>query len=426
MNTELATAPTDLTAPPLASVLIVDDSRVQREHIADLCRQLGVAQVHRAEHGADALAQLEQLPVAPQALIIDLEMPVMDGVEFIQQLRQRWPHIPFVVATTRESALVQSIEQMARSQGLRVARSLRKPMTAALLHEALVHCAGLAAKQPGAAPPRPAAAPIEADALARAIATGAIVPYYQPKIDARTAVIRGVEVLARWRDEALGHPMPDRFIPVAEASGQIKALTLAIMDQAFAQAGRWNARGLALSVAVNLSPRLLTCQALVDEIGSRVARHGLVPEQVVLELTETSLVATDGAALGVLARLRMKGYGLSIDDYGTGFSSLQQLARVPCTELKIDRSFVDGAHRQDALRAILQSAVEMAGRLQLTSVAEGVETMEDWRLLQGYGCTIGQGWLFGRAMPAAELPAWLKQHAQRLQQLRALEGEGHV
>jgi EAL domain-containing protein (putative c-di-GMP-specific phosphodiesterase class I)/CheY-like chemotaxis protein len=415
--------PVELLAAPVASVLIVDDSRVQREHIAALCRGLGVAQVHVAEHGAHALEQLAQLTrlgTPPAAMIIDLEMPVMDGVEFIQQLRLRSLDIPFAVASTREASLVEAVEVMAKVQGLRVTRGLRKPMTEASLREALTRCAQAVLR------PAPAASapPIAADALARAITSRTIRPHYQPKIDARTGVIRGVEVLARWPDETLGNPAPDRFIAAAEASGQIHALTMSIMDQAFAQAARWNGRGLALSVAVNLSPRLLDAPALVDEIGALVARHGLRTDQVVLEITETSVVASQGAALGVLARLRMKGYGLSIDDYGTGFSSMQQLARVPCTELKIDRSFVDGAHRQEHLRAILQSSIEMASRLSLTSVAEGVETMEDWRLLQQFGCTIGQGWLFGKAMPAAELPAWLKQHARRLPLLRAPGTEG--
>jgi EAL domain-containing protein (putative c-di-GMP-specific phosphodiesterase class I)/CheY-like chemotaxis protein len=397
------------------SVLVVDDSRVQREHIASLCHGLGVEQVHLAEHGADALAVLARLATPPEAMVIDLEMPVMDGVELIQQMRLLALQIPFVVASTREATLVQSVETMARLQGLPVVRGLCKPLSEAALREAL----GLVGQIRRAAAPGGSDAPIDPAALAHAIASGAIVPYYQPKIDACTGVIRGVEVLARWLDPALGNPVPDRFIAAAEAEGQIHALTLAIARQAFKQAAHWNARGLVLSLAVNLSPKLLAHAALVDELAALAQQHGLPAQQVVFEITEGSVVAAPGVSLGTLARLRMKGFGLSIDDYGTGFSSLQRLARVPWTELKIDRSFVDGAHRHAHQRAILQSAIEMASRLQLVSVAEGVETLEDWRLLQSFGCTVGQGWLFGRAMPASELPAWLKQHAARLPQLRA-------
>jgi len=125
-----------------------------------------------------------------------------------------------------------------------------------------------------------------------------------------------------------------------------------------------------------------------------------------------------GAALGVLARLRLKGFGLSIDDYGTGFSSMQQLARIPFTELKIDRSFVHGAHRQNNMRVILHSALDMARRLDLVSVAEGVETLEDWRLLQECGCSVAQGYLIAKPMPASEMPQWIKRHKSRLHELR--------
>jgi EAL domain-containing protein (putative c-di-GMP-specific phosphodiesterase class I)/FixJ family two-component response regulator len=405
------------------TMMVVDDSRLQREHIAGLCRAAGVALVHEAEHGADALAQLQQLQAAgraPEVLIIDLEMPVMDGVELIQQLRAHAPSLPFLLASTREAALMQAVETMARLQGLPVIQGLRKPISQVALCAALGRVPASPPRAvPQASAPGADAPALSVGALAQAIAHGDIVPHYQPKIDARTGVIRGVEVLARWPDAALGHPAPDRFIALAEGRGLIHPLTMSIVQQAFAQAARWNARGLVLSLAVNLSPRLLESPALVGEMADLAAQHGLAPSQIVLEITESSVVAAQGAALSVLARLRMKGFGLSIDDYGTGFSSLQQLARVPWTELKIDRSFVDGAHGHAHQRTILQSALEMAQRLALTTVAEGVERLEDWRVLQGFGCSIGQGWLFGHAMPAERLPDWLRQHGQRLAELRS-------
>jgi EAL domain-containing protein (putative c-di-GMP-specific phosphodiesterase class I)/CheY-like chemotaxis protein len=399
------------------SVLLVEDSRVQRDQVAAMFQALGVATVHHADHGADALALLNTLPEPPDLMVIDLEMPTMDGVELIERLHRRRSRIPFIVVSSREAALVQSVETMARLQGQPVLLGLNKPLTDAALRHALA----------GAAPARPArrataaggrACALTPALLARAIADGGIVAHYQPKVCARSGVIRGVEVLARWPDPALGRPTPDRFIPLAEAEGQIHALTMAIARQAFRQAAHWNARGLVLSVAVNLSPRLLERPALVDELAQLAHEHGLAPQQVVLELTEGSIAAAQATALAVLARLRLKGFGLSIDDYGTGFSSLQRLAQVPWTELKIDRSFVHGAHDHPHQRAILQAAIEMASRLALVSVAEGVESPADWQLLQDAGCSVGQGWLFGRAMPGDELPGWLKDNAARLAGLR--------
>jgi EAL domain-containing protein (putative c-di-GMP-specific phosphodiesterase class I) len=234
----------------------------------------------------------------------------------------------------------------------------------------------------------------------------------------RTGIVRGVEALARWHRPNLGFVPPDYFIEIAEREGLIHDLTLSVMTQAMAQSADWNARGLRLSMAINLSPRLLDDPSLVEEVSALANRYGLAASQIILEITETSMVAYLGAALGVLARLRLKGFGLSIDDYGSGFSSMQQLARIPFTELKVDRSLVHGAHLRANLRVILQSALDMARRLDLVTVAEGIETPEDWRFLQECGCDIGQGYLIARPMPASEIPQWLKLHQGRLHELK--------
>jgi EAL domain-containing protein (putative c-di-GMP-specific phosphodiesterase class I) len=173
-----------------------------------------------------------------------------------------------------------------------------------------------------------------------------------------------------------------------------------------------------LSVAINLSPLLLESADLLQEISSLQQCYDLRAERVVLEITETSLMRDLSVALAVLTRLRLRGFGLSLDDYGTGFSSMQQLARIPFTELKIDRSFVHGVHERESVQVMLRSALEMAKRLGLNTVAEGVESEQDLQLLREYGCTFVQGWLLGKAMPAAELAGWSKGHEERRQDLR--------
>jgi EAL domain-containing protein (putative c-di-GMP-specific phosphodiesterase class I) len=350
-------------------------------------------------------------------MIIDLEMPVMDGFELIQQMSQRGVRVPFMVASSREGALVRAVEVMATTLGMPLLGGVAKPLTAEVLAGALQASHDLDPRAVAADVPKPQA-PIAPQLLEAALRDGLVVPHYQPKVDIRTGLLRGVEVLARWTDAQLGVVPPDRFIATAEQHGLIGPLTRSIVDQAMAQAARWNARGLMLSLAVNLSPLLLRTPDLVENVSALLARHGLAAGQLVLEITEGSVVGYDAVTLGVLGRLRMRGVGLSIDDYGTGFSSMQQLARIPFTELKIDRSFVHGAHRQAHLRVILQSALEMAGRLGLVSVAEGIETLDDWRLLQQFGCTVGQGYLIARPMAGDALPRWLKSHESRLPELR--------
>ncbi|ABM34097.1 EAL domain-containing protein [Paracidovorax citrulli] len=274
-------------------------------------------------------------------------------------------------------------------------------------------------------PPAPAAdrrraprMPIDAAMLEQAIRGGGITPHFQPKVDTRTGMLRGVEALARWNHPVLGMVPPDEFIPLAERVGLIHELTLAMMERSFLQCAAWQSRGMRLTLAINLSPQLLASPDIVNQICAQQMRYGLAPSQLMLEVAEGSMVETCSAAHSALVRLRLKGFGLSIDDYGTGFSSLRQLSRIPFTELKIDRSFVHGAHRRKSLRVILESALDLARGLNLTTVAEGVEHMEDWRLLQDFGCTSAQGWLIAKAMPGEDLHSWNRTHRSRLDSLR--------
>ena len=392
------------------SVLIVDDSSVQRGIGAALCRELHIERIYEAQDGMAALALLDTLSGPPGLLIIDLEMPKMDGPELLDALCARRLRSPIIVVSSRESALRRSAEDMGTALGLRILGSLPKPLTNAGLGALLQRPA-----QAARAPKTPAKSePVDPQALRSALEHGEITAFYHPQVEVGTCRVRGLEALARWQHPRLGWIPPDAFIPVAEQHGLIHALTLRIMDLAMAQTASWSRHGLDLSIAINLSPRLLDRADLVQEISGLQRRHGLRAEQVVLEVTESTLLRELAVALGVLTRLRLRGFRLSLDDYGTGFSSMQQLTRIPFTELKIDRTFVHGACERENLQVILRSALEMASELGLETVAEGVESLEDWQLVRQYGCTMAQGWLLARAMPGDQFEPWLKRlHAQR-------------
>lgn len=396
------------------SVLVIDDSSVQRQHVVSLCAGLGIERIYEASHGSEALEVIAALPEPPGLLIIDLEMPGMNGVELIQNLQKRAMRIPVIVASSRESPLINAVETMTQALGMEILAGLQKPLNLMQIASALSSRGN--ARKPSQDTTQIAFTPED---LRKALEANELLPYYQPKLDVRTGVIKGTEALARWVLPDGNMIPPDRFISVAEKNGLIHQLTLSIADQACAQAAQWNQRGLRLSMAINLSPLLLESDQFVDDVCAVIERHAIRADQIVWEITESSVVANLGAALGVLARLRLKGFGLSLDDYGTGFSSMQQLARMPFTELKVDRSFVNGASERDHLRVILQSALDMANRLNLVTVAEGVERLEDWRLLQEYGCSLGQGYLVARPMPGGELPVWLRTHARHLRALHS-------
>lgn len=396
------------------SVMIVDDSGVQRGIGAALCRELRIPKVHEAGNGREALALLDELPAPPSLLIIDLEMPMMDGPELLSELGGRGMRAPIILASSRERALMNSVQDMGTALGLRIVGALQKPLTlasvAALLQNKL-HAA-VEKKKPAE---RQA---VDPDSLRAALARGDISVHYHPQVEIDTGLIRGVEALARWHDEKRGWIAPDVFVPVAEQHGLIRELTLHVMDAAMRQTALWNRHGLDLSIAINLSPILLERGELVQEISDLQQQHGLRAEQIVLEVTESSLLRDLAIALGVLTRLRLRGFRLSLDDYGTGFSSMQQLARIPFTELKIDRTFVHGAHERDSLQVILRSALEMASQLGIETVAEGVESLQDWRLLRQYGCKLAQGWLLAKAMPGGELEGWLPTLQRRRPELQ--------
>lgn len=207
-----------------------------------------------------------------------------------------------------------------------------------------------------------------------------------------------MEALARWHHPVHGLVAPSAFIGVLELSGDIDGLTLAMIENATGTCRRMKERGFALALSVNLSLVSLTDTSMADRITKVVHSSGMDPGAVMFEITETAAMTQIAPVLENLARLRMRGFGLSVDDFGTGFTSLEQLMRVPFTELKIDRNFVTGCAGNVASRIIVESSVEMARKLGITSVAEGVESLEDWKVVRGARCDLAQGYFIARSM----------------------------
>jgi EAL domain-containing protein (putative c-di-GMP-specific phosphodiesterase class I) len=245
------------------------------------------------------------------------------------------------------------------------------------------------------------------------------VNYYQPKVAVADGRVVGVETLVRWRHPVDGLVMPDQFIGVAEAHGLIDALTRVVLTEALAQTRVWRDAGRDLRVAVNLSMDNLKTLDFADFIGDQAAMQGVSPSHVVLEVTESRLMGDLRTPLDILTRLRLKRFRLSIDDFGTGHSSLSQLRDLPFHELKIDRSFVHRAWGNDTLSAIFNASLQLAHQLGMEVVAEGVEDRDDWNFLRRSGCDLAQGYFIGRPMPAAELPAWIDSWQHRLSNTEA-------
>jgi diguanylate cyclase (GGDEF)-like protein len=246
--------------------------------------------------------------------------------------------------------------------------------------------------------------------LRRGIADGELELHYQPQVDLRTNRVVGVEALIRWNHPVRGLISPQEFIPVAERTELIRPLTSLVFTNAIAAATEWRRAGHELKMSVNLSPRNLAEDDLVESIAGALAMSELPPSSLVVELTETTVMASSRRAAEVMHRLRAIGVQISIDDFGTGYSSLAYLTALPSDQLKVDKSFIRAMSTDRNAATVVRTIVDLARSLRLDVVAEGVETEGEARLLAAVGCRTAQGYLFGRPMPAAEMTSWLAQH----------------
>ncbi len=245
--------------------------------------------------------------------------------------------------------------------------------------------------------------------LRHAIATGELVLYYQPKVSLRTGSVSGVEALVRWQHPSQGLIPPDEFIPLAEQTGLIKPLTHWMLEEAIGQCGTWLRAGRELGVAVNLSAWDLHDARLPERIAALLERHAVSAPLLSIELTESSVMTDTPRSLDVLAWLFTLGVSISIDDFGTGYSSLAYLKRLPVSELKIDRSFVQQLSASAADATIVQSLVELAHSFGLRVVAEGIEDRAALDMLTAFHCDLAQGYYFSRPLPVERFERWLQE-----------------
>jgi EAL domain-containing protein (putative c-di-GMP-specific phosphodiesterase class I)/AmiR/NasT family two-component response regulator len=379
-------------------VMVVEDHGFQRRMALRLLDDLGIQGAMEAADGGAALALLEAAQTPPDVVLVDLDMPGMDGIEFIGHVAQRRLARAVALVSALDPALLNTVQMMARAYGLYVLGSIEKPLSGEKLESLLTRYEER--MQQSAADE---AVEVDLEELRKALILGEIVPWFQPQAEFANGKVVGIEALARW-DRGNGHVVrPQHFVGMLEADGLAADLTDTILDQACRWKRRWQDDGLRLNLSVNVSPATLHDSSAADRYQQIVESHGLSTSEVVLEITESLLMADAARGLGVLARLRLKGFGLSIDDFGTGYSSLAQLSQIPFTELKIDQGFVYGAHHQPRKRAVVEASLDLARKLQLETVAEGVETVEDWQMLAELGCGIAQGYLVGAPVPAKDL-----------------------
>jgi len=402
-------------------ILVLDDEPFMIKLITRVLTQgLGFAEVRGCHSGRVALELVDDPNTVPDIILCDLNMPEMDGIEFLRKLVEHRYAGSLILVSGEGERVLQTAEKLVGVHRIALLGHLGKPVQPEQLS------AMLAKWSPApSGTRREAEKTYDANAIRAALANHELVNYYQPKVAVASGQVIGVETLVRWRHPLDGLVYPDRFIGVAEENGLIDELTRMVLDSALAQTKIWQEAGLALRIAVNVSMDNLISLEFADFVAGQSSSVGVVPQDVVLEVTESRLMKDLRAPLETLTRLRLKRFGLSIDDFGTGHSSLSQLRDIPFDELKIDRGFVHGAWANETVRAIYDASLSLGKQLGMEIVAEGVEDQADWDFLRQTGCDLAQGYFIARPMPAADLPRWLETWRARLrQQTEDEDGDG--
>src|ERR1700733_965183 len=394
--------------PATQNILVVDDDSAIGEFVCATAKPMGF----QCTTTTDAKTLLELLSADTTLILLDLMMPEMDGVELLRLFGQQKCKAAIVLMSGVNTRTIEAAEQFGQVLGLSIVCYLQKPLQKAELEEILQ-------RFPSPNPPtttsdHPPFA-IQKEDLEEAIQNNEFVVYYQPQIDIASGEVRGVEALVRWQHPSRGLIFPDSFIGRMERFGLIDELGWIVANRALSEVGQFGSDNRhPITLSLNTSVNSLCNLSFPDTLVSIAEKHGVLPADVTIEITETGSIREHARTLDTLTRLRMKGVKLSIDDFGTGYAMMRQFKTIPATELRIDKSFVQELTSSSRDRIMVQKTIEMGHEFGIQVVAEGVETQEQLDLLRSYGCNSAQGYFFSRPIPAGAMAHWLKTYRNRL------------
>ena len=391
-------------------IMALDDDPFMLKLLTHVVTRLGFTDVTTHENGHVALQWIDAQPLAPELILLDLNMPEMDGVEFLRHMVNRHYAGNFILISGEEERMLQAVERLVQAHNIPVLGHLQKPVKPEILSTILQQWQ---TREMGEAEVEHKI--YTPESLRIALDQRQLVNHYQPKVAVATGELVGVETLVRWQHPTDGLVFPGQFVDIAEKHELIDDLTRWVLTEALTQANLWQQAGLDLRVAINVSMDNLASPDFTNFVVAQATAAGLQPSRILLELTESRLMQDDQrASLESLTRLRLKRFTLSIDDFGTGHSSLTRLHDIPFDELKIDQRFVHRAWDDSTARAMYDASLGLARQLGMAVVAEGIEDQNDWDFVRQTGCDYAQGYWIARPMPASDLPAWISSWHERM------------
>ncbi|HET8806843.1 MAG TPA: EAL domain-containing protein [Methylophaga sp.] len=412
-------------------LLVLDDDELTGQTLKNVAEFAGMSVVV-TQHPKDFFAELEKW--APTHIALDLIMPDMDGVEVLAELSARNISANIMITSGVGHQVMQAAARSAAAHGLNIIGILPKPFNPRSFRE-LIDNTPHQQNELIDGIEKPHSPVVSATELHKAIEQDQLSVMFQPKVECQSGALVGFEVLARWYHPKLGNIPPDQFIAVAEQNQLIDALTKVIFHKAlvwfsaFCQEQDTKASvntGKRLICSINISALSLKNLQLFNMLDKLCQDYQIQAEQIMLELTETGAMDDPIASLDILTRLRMKGFNLSIDDFGTGFSSMLQLVRMPFTEVKVDKSFIMTSQNSRESRLVIKAIIDLAHSLGMTVIAEGIEDAATLQFLQQLGCDKAQGYFIGKPLHNHQIADWLMARNallefQRVQKLHSLK-----
>lgn len=386
---------------PFERALVIDDDPLFQIVISEGLRASGVAIVETANDGVEGLEALANTADDVDLIAVDLQMPNMTGVDVVRELARLGYRGSVIIISSEASNLRRSVENMAKLLGIDILGALGKPLDVdelnALIHAHRDNRQGENKRL------------LSRAQVIHAIENRDLIPYFQPKVNLKTRSVTGFEILARHIEDETGSA-PMHYLDAIEKFGLSIDFLCAMIAQAAELISGWETPYGSLKLSFNLTPLAVQDSGLPDRLLSAVVRAGLDPKSVTFEITENHLLECTAASLEVLSLMRLYGFDLSIDDFGTGATSIEQLRTFPFTELKIDGRFMMASESDEFSRLTVETSAKLATMLGMTVVAEGVETPSAILFARRSGAHEVQGFHFARPMTAEQTHAWLKSY----------------